>query len=307
MVMCPFLVTVCWMRSIFLFGFLTAFSIPLIAQSLQENIVLEDSVFLEQDSVLHFIEKETLVKDTLVPQQDSVPYYYRINGPYLKTYVHDLKHTVTAPFRWRGRDWLKVGIIGGSAGILMFTADKAAREMVLRNQKEAFKSFSKVMYPFGNRLPPVLLAGLYATSLVTKNRRLEHVTLSATKSLAISTVVYTSSKALIRRQRPTRTDDPLNFVAPFTKKGFTSFPSGHANTAFSVATAFAMHYKDVKWVPWVAYSLASLTALSRLYDDRHWVSDVLIGASVGHFITRGIYKLDEKRRNAGRPDLKTFN
>lgn len=303
MVICSFCTTAFWVKVICMVGFFAMAVLPLRAQWLQNSLPVGDTIVLEATQTNTI---DTVIKDTII-QQDSVPYYYRINGAYLKTYPYDLKHVVTAPFRWKGRDWLKFAAIGGSAGILMFTTDKAAREMILRNQDETFKSFSKVMYPFGNRLPPTLLAGLYATSLVTKNRRLEHATLSATKSLAISTIVYTTSKALVRRQRPTRTDDPLNFVAPFTKKGFTSFPSGHANTAFSVATAFALHYKDVKWVPWVAYSLATLTSLSRLYDDRHWVSDVIIGASVGHFITRGIYKLDEKRKIAGRANLKTFN
>lgn len=273
------------------------------AQEGEDSVVIQDSMAvtgtdLSRDSI--FAKVDTAIRT------DSVPYYYRINGAYLKMYPKDLKHIVTSPFRWQGRDWLKFGIITGTAGVLMFTADRPLREFIVEHQDKTLQGVSKVMYPFGNRLPPVLLAGLYATSLVTKNRRLEHTTLAATKSLAISTIIYTSSKALIRRQRPTRTDDPLNFVAPFTKKGFTSFPSGHANTAFSVATAFALHYKDVKWVPWAAYTLATLTSLSRLYDDRHWASDVLLGASVGHFITRAIYKLDEKRQNAGRADLKVW-
>lgn len=306
MVICSIRTTALWLKMICFICLFAACALPLRAQSNTDYLPLKETMLNEEAYFVTDNLSDTVIKDTLVPL-DSVPYYYRINGAYLKMYVHDLKHVVTAPLRWQGRDWLKVAIIGGSSGVLMVTTDKVAREMILRNQNETFKSFSKVMYPFGNRLPPVLLAGLYATSLVTKNRRLEHATLSATKSLAISTILYTSSKALIRRQRPTRTDDPLNFVAPFTKKGFTSFPSGHANTAFSVATAFALQYKDVKWVPWVAYSLASLTALSRLYDDRHWVSDVVIGASVGHFITKGIYKLDERRKNEGRANLKTFN
>ena len=292
-----------YLKTYFLFCFFILSTACAKAQIAEDTVQLRDSVKTNENVVTQV--SVTEIKDTVI-KKDSAPYYYRINGAYVKTYPTDLKQTVTAPFRWKGRDWLKFAAITGSAGVLMLTADRPLREFIVEHQDKNLQSFSKVMYPFGNRLPPVLLAGLYATSLVTKNRRLEHTTLAATKSLAISTIVYTSSKALIRRQRPTRTDDPLNFVAPFTKKGFTSFPSGHANTAFSVATAFALHYKDVKWVPWVAYTLASLTSLSRLYDDRHWASDVLLGASLGHFITRAIYKMDEKRQNEGRTHLKTW-
>jgi membrane-associated phospholipid phosphatase len=227
--------------------------------------------------------------DTLKPEDTAQLHYFRINGAYLKTYGYDLKHIVTKPFHWEGKDWIKVAAITGTTGVLIVSLET-----------------SKLLYPLGNRFPPVMLGGMYVTSLVTKNRRLEHATLSATKSLAIATIIYTCSKSIIRRQRPTRTDDPLNFVAPFTKKGYTSFPSGHANTAFSLATAFALEYKDVKWVPWLAYTLASLTSVSRLYDDRHWISDVVLGASIGHFVTKAVYRLDEKRKIAGKAHLKTW-
>ena len=236
---------------------------------------------------------------------DTIPgHYYRINGKYLKTYWDDFKYVATAPLHWKGREWTKFAAITGATGIIMLTLDKPAQKMMLRNQNGMFKAASEVLYPLGNRFPPFMLAGLYATSIITHNRRLEHATLSVAKSLALATVFYTSSKAVIRRQRPTRTDDPYFFVSPFSKKGYTSFPSGHTNTAFAVATAFALEYKDKKWVPWVSYTLATLTSISRMYDNRHWFSDVVIGASIGHFVTKMVYKQEYKRRAAGKINLK---
>ena len=233
---------------------------------------------------------------------DTANYYYRINGRYLKTYWTDLKHVVSRPLHWQGKDWKNFALVTGSAGVLFATADKPLREMMLRNQKEVFSSAAEVFYPLGNRFPPLLLTGMYVTSIVTKNRKLEHSTLSIARGLAISTAVYTGFKVLMRRQRPTRTDDPYLFVAPFTGNGYTSFPSGHANTAFSVATGFALQYKDSKWVPWAAYSLATLTSIARMYQDRHWSSDVIIGAAIGHFVTKTVYRFENKRQAV----LKTY-
>lgn len=236
---------------------------------------------------------------------DTVPaYYYRINGAYLKTYWHDFKHVATAPVHWKGRQWGKFAAIAGATGLVMLTLDEPVQQIMIHNQEEALKTSSEIFYPLGNRFPPLLLTGMYVTSLITNNRRMEHATLSVAKSLAISTVFYTASKSLIRRQRPTRTEDPYDFVPPFTNKGYTSFPSGHTNTAFAVATAFSLEYNDKKWVPWIAYSLATLTAVSRVYDNRHWFSDIIIGASVGHFVTKAIYRQEYKRRAAGKIDLK---
>lgn len=61
-----------------------------------------------------------------------------------------------------------------------------------------------------------------------------------------------------------------------------SFPSGHTATAFMTATMFHMEYG---WrSPWYSiggYTAAALTGVSRILNDRHWMSDVLAGAAIG--------------------------
>lgn len=243
---------------------------------------------------------DTIPKLDTLPPVDTSNVYYRINRSYLGTFWTDFKAVGTRPFHWDARNLRKAGIVLGSAGLLAAFADKPLQRMMLRNQKEGFDKAANIFYPLGNRFPPFFLAGMYVAGVVSKSRRIEHASLVAVKSLLISTIYYTATKAVIRRQRPTRTDNPYLFTAPFSGEGFTSFPSGHANTAFTTATAFAMEYRDIKWVPWVVYSLASLTALSRMYQNRHWSSDVLIGSAIGHFVTRTVYKNDLRRKYARR-------
>ncbi|MCR4659298.1 MAG: phosphatase PAP2 family protein [Bacteroidales bacterium] len=62
----------------------------------------------------------------------------------------------------------------------------------------------------------------------------------------------------------------------------TSFPSGHTFTAFTGAEILRQEYGHK--YPAVAvggYALATLTAAMRIYNNRHWVADVLAGAGVG--------------------------
>ena len=125
---------------------------------------------------------------------------------------------------------------------------------------------------------------------------MEHVSLVTAKSLVFSTIFYAGSKQLVRRRRPVYTDDPFEINSMFQGgREWTSFPSGHANTVFTVATAIALQYRDIKWVPYVAYGIAGLTGLSRIYDNRHWASDVIIGAALGHFITKTVYRIEENK------------
>lgn len=84
-------------------------------------------------------------------------------------------------------------------------------------------------------------------------------------------------KVLAGRYRPAETDNPYIFK-PFS--GHDSFPSGHATMAFALATSLSNEI-DNGWASAALYTFATGTAWSRLNDERHWLSDVLAGATVG--------------------------
>lgn len=58
-----------------------------------------------------------------------------------------------------------------------------------------------------------------------------------------------------------------------------SFPSGHSATVFMGAELLRMEYGNAYGA--AAYSLAVLTAGLRIYNNRHWLHDVLAGAGFG--------------------------
>ena len=67
---------------------------------------------------------------------------------------------------------------------------------------------------------------------------------------------------------------------------YQSFPSGHATAAFAFASAITAQLdRDrspiARWAGPVLYSLATVTAFARTFDNAHWTSDVATGAAVG--------------------------
>jgi undecaprenyl-diphosphatase len=84
-------------------------------------------------------------------------------------------------------------------------------------------------------------------------------------------------KEMFGRVRPVETSDPYLF-RPFTTND--AFPSGHATLAFALATSLAAEIHR-PWATALLYAGATGTAWSRLNDHRHWLSDVLAGATVG--------------------------
>jgi hypothetical protein len=69
-----------------------------------------------------------------------------------------------------------------------------------------------------------------------------------------------------------------------------SFPSGHTTFAFTNATVLYNEFKDTS--PFLAYSgyaFATTTASFRMLNNKHWMSDVLVGAGVGILVTQLVY------------------
>lgn len=64
-----------------------------------------------------------------------------------------------------------------------------------------------------------------------------------------------------------------------------SFPSGHTSSSFLAATIADDLYGSKIGVP--AYLLAGLTGLSRIHDNKHYLSDVIFGASLGIALGKG--------------------
>lgn len=77
-----------------------------------------------------------------------------------------------------------------------------------------------------------------------------------------------------------------------------SFPSGHTATAFMCATMLHKEYGHIS--PWISiggYTVATATGVSRILNNKHWISDIMVGAGIGilsaemgYFLTDLIFK-----------------
>jgi len=71
---------------------------------------------------------------------------------------------------------------------------------------------------------------------------------------------------------------------------FHSFPSGHTTTAFSAAQFMYREYQDTHfWLAVSGSSFAFFSGFSRILNNKHWVSDVVIGAGLGILSTELAY------------------
>lgn len=83
-----------------------------------------------------------------------------------------------------------------------------------------------------------------------------------------------------------RTRPYAHFTGPIGDEDNLSFPSGHTSRAFSLATSAGMiaHLRNYKIEPYIwasGMTFAAFTGYLRIGADRHYLSDVLVGASIG--------------------------
>lgn len=82
---------------------------------------------------------------------------------------------------------------------------------------------------------------------------------------------------------------------------YVSFPSGHTAAAFAAAAVLVSEAGRVdstreRVVAPIAYSGATLVALSRLYEDVHWASDLPLGAAIGIWSGTTVVARGHRRR-----------
>lgn len=74
------------------------------------------------------------------------------------------------------------------------------------------------------------------------------------------------------------------------QSGTNSFPSGHTASAFMAAEFLHQEYKDVNpWIGYAGYFVATATGTLRMYNNKHWFSDVVAGAGFGIASTKIAY------------------
>jgi membrane-associated phospholipid phosphatase len=128
-------------------------------------------------------------------------------------------------------------------------------------------------------------AAFYLAGRATGNRRARETGLLGAEALIDGGVVVTVLKNVTQRQRPDHDEGQGEFF-----EGGHAFPSGHATSAWALATVIANEYKTHRVVQIGAYGIAAAVSISRFTGRNHFLSDVLVGSAIGYGIGRYVYR-----------------
>jgi PAP2 superfamily protein len=188
---------------------------------------------------------------------EQVPTLRPPAGSFFKTIGQD----VTSFF---SLDTAKVMVPFTIAGLAAHHWDGAAVE----DAGERISSSTSSIGNFGGSLYAQLGAGVgtYIIGRATNKPQVALLGGDLIRAQIVSQVVVQGAKFAVGRTRP---DGSNNF----------SFPSGHTASAFATATVLQEHFGWKAGIP--AYALAGFVGASRMASNKHYMSDVLIGAGIG--------------------------
>ncbi len=141
---------------------------------------------------------------------------------------------------------------------------------------------------FGDLYGGLWSAFLLPTSIIITSKAADHSNRMMLEKLEFATSVLVANgittnilKELFSRERPNGSNT-------------RSMPSGHTSHSFAVAAVANELYGNK--IGATAYLMAGLVAISRINDNVHYLSDVIVGAGLGTIIGRGFAKTFREKK-----------
>ena len=166
--------------------------------------------------------------------------------------------------------------IGAGATTLASAFDYQTKDML----KGSCDSCGKTGASMGGAAIVPVVGALFVAGRFAPQGRFSAATYDFAQAAIVNGAYTGLLKYTVKRDRPDGSDS-------------LSFPSGHTSTAFALAGVANHHYGWKVGVP--MYALATGIGLSRIEQDRHHLSDVIAGATIGFLVGRTVTRTDGER------------
>ena len=174
--------------------------------------------------------------------------------------------------------------------------DEPVQRFVASHRSHAAQQVANALDPFGEAryLVPSLVAAT-VVPYVAGNHSLARSALRTGLGYAAADIAGGIVRVAVARHRPDSTNDAWRFRPLHPQGEWGSTPSAHVTHAFAIAAGIAEE-SGHPWASRVAYGLATLVAAERVYQQRHWTSDTVVGATLAVSVARGVSGLLGKGR-----------
>ena len=204
-------------------------------------------------------------------------------------------HSYTRPLHWKGAQWENFGLTMAGTGFAYLFDDPVS---------DAFREIKEDIPPFirsygaeyGSPSNNYLFTGaFYLVGLAVKDEKLRRTGVLLISSATAAGLLQQVLKSAVGRARPLSGRSKDTFRPLWrSDTDFHAFPSGHTILTMTNAHALAKQFKN-PWIKAGFYTLGSIPAISRLWDGKHWLSDIVFSTAISFFIVDSIDRyLDTK-------------
>ena len=196
--------------------------------------------------------------------------------------------TSRPPRLGRNTTWMVAGALGAGVAVSTFDARLLAGTRLLGNHAEMDRG-SAIGSAIGGPGPIALGVALYTAGRVTGGGFATMAGREVIRAVVVSGGLTALIKGAVGRSRPFVSPDDADEYSPghgFLTSARASFPSGHTSAAFAAATVLireidAQHPRARLIGGPLLLGAATFVGFSRIYDQQHWPSDVVVGAALG--------------------------
>ena len=198
---------------------------------------------------------------------------------------HETVELARTPFQIDNGNILVTIGVSGAVG-LTYVFDKDIRDKLQASKGKSLDKAADAGSQAGNPIYHLGFAALvYGGAIAADSPKWKEVGEMIGESLILADASTLLLKETTGRGRPNATQDNGDFKPLRFKNNYDSFPSMHTASSFALASVLAATSESFT-LKAAYYSAATFVGFSRLYQNQHWASDVIMGAALGELCGR---------------------
>ena len=215
----------------------------------------------------------------------------------VKSLTDESLQVATAPFTTEENGLLKTLAVAGAVGIT-YAFDTTIRDRVQGVKSKGLDDATKIgSNAIGNPFVHLGVAfAVYGGGILGESERWKDTGLMLGEAAVLADAGAFILKSAIGRGRPYAGNGKGDFKPLQFSADHDSFPSMHTSSAFAMASVMSSATESIP-VKLLYYSAATFVGFSRLYQDKHWASDILLGAAIGELCGRVVTGYHQKHSN----------
>lgn len=175
--------------------------------------------------------------------------------------------------------------VGGAVG-LTYLFDEDIRDKVQGERGSTLDTAADIGSVVGNPLLHLGIAGaVYGGGVLAESPEWRETGAMLGEAAILADATSFILKQAIGRGRPFATGDKGSFRPFQFKSDYDSLPSMHTASSFAMASVLASESESMGTKA-LYYAAATFVGFSRIYEDKHWASDIILGAAIGELCGR---------------------